>query len=79
VLNFDSKYIHAKNTFKTVLGRSEVEINNFLCFDHLLSFWPYDGRRVYDGRRIYDNQFGSFGKTFAKKFAQRSALARGAP
>jgi hypothetical protein len=28
-----SKYIHAKNTLKTVLACSEAEINGFLCFE----------------------------------------------
>ena len=27
-----AKYIHSKNAFKTVLGRSEAEINSFLVF-----------------------------------------------
>ena len=31
------KYKQFKNAFKTVLGRSEAEIINILCFDHFLS------------------------------------------
>ena len=31
-----TKYIHAKNTLKTVLRRLKAEIINFLCFGH---FW----------------------------------------
>ena len=31
-----TKYIHAKNTLKTVLGRSGAEINDFLCFGPFL-------------------------------------------
>ena len=48
-----AKYIHFKNAFKTVLARSGAVKNSFLCFDHFLSFWQYDGRRVYDGGRLY--------------------------
>ena len=60
VKNFDSKYLHTKNTFKTILGRSEAEINHFLCFDHFLSFWPYDNQFsvvsvVYLSLSVYNN------------------------
>ena len=46
------RHIHSKNAFKTFLARSWAEKNSFLCFDHFLSFGPYDGRRVYDGRHM---------------------------
>ena len=31
-----AKYIDSKNTVKTVLARSEAEINGFLCFDKMM-------------------------------------------
>ena len=34
-------YIQSKNAFKTILGRSEAEINGFLCFDHFLTDVAY--------------------------------------
>ena len=74
VSKFYERVISIDNRIGGMLNVREVSIfwPRHLCFKIL---W----KSIWRTSRIWQPVFGSFGKTFAKIFAPRSALARGAP